>query len=261
MAFMENLKEYLRKSFLLGWKLADRPRVFYYHLKPFLSKTGLVRFSNRLLCLDVKGEPLYFRDNWGDVRSISSVFENDYDIEDCRVFVDVGSNNGLIARHVRMSSPSCRLFCFEPLKIAAAICQLNNPDATVVSAAVGSKPGSIEMLVDQDSIMASRISYDYKQKKMSFDVITLDGFFGDLPDRIDVMKIDVEGAEVDVIKGAKKTLSRTSKVIAEIHSDDLLTEFSRTMSGYGFIENSKKKINDGLFIVVWSNPSSEAVKP
>jgi hypothetical protein len=47
------------------------------------------------------------------------------------------------------------------------------------------------------------------------------------------MKIDVEFAEVDVLKGAKDTLKLTSRVVLEFHSPDLLDQSDELLRGAG----------------------------
>jgi hypothetical protein len=44
---------------------------------------------------------------------------------------------------------------------------------------------------------------------------TLDNILGE--QRVDVMKIDVEGAEVSALKGATRTLKNLRKIIVEVH--------------------------------------------
>ena len=44
---------------------------------------------------------------------------------------------------------------------------------------------------------------------------TLDNILGE--QRVDVMKIDIEGAEVSALKGATRTLKKLRKIIVEVH--------------------------------------------
>jgi len=50
----------------------------------------------------------------------------------------------------------------------------------------------------------------------------------------DLVKIDTEGYELQVLQGAKETLRRTRKVIAEVHGDDDLLRIRRFLGESGF---------------------------
>lgn len=52
--------------------------------------------------------------------------------------------------------------------------------------------------------------------------------------RVDVLKIDVEGAELDVLESACKTLQSTGRVVLEYHSDALLGQVRCFLSDKGF---------------------------
>ena len=52
--------------------------------------------------------------------------------------------------------------------------------------------------------------------------------------QIDLLKIDVEGAEVEVLRGAAQTLLLTKRIILEYHSRALLEEVEAILKPYGF---------------------------
>jgi hypothetical protein len=53
--------------------------------------------------------------------------------------------------------------------------------------------------------------------------------------RVDVIKIDVEGAEADVLRGAQRTLERFRPYLfIEIHSRDLLDDVQQLVGHYGY---------------------------
>jgi FkbM family methyltransferase len=239
---------------------ADRLRVGYYYLKSLLNRFLLKRQpSNKRLSISFSGEPLYFRDNWFDPRSVYTAFSNDYTALDkgifkgMKTFVDVGANIGLVSRCARMSSPGCEIFCFEPLEENAAICKLNNPGASVEVSAVGPKPGKKLLLVDSSGFMASSLKFGYGQQEKEVRVISLDGYFPTRQEPIDLVKIDVEGMECDIVLGGKKTLSLARKVVAEVHSKELLSRMRKLMEPLGFIEKGSVLLGKDIYAVYWTH--------
>jgi hypothetical protein len=52
--------------------------------------------------------------------------------------------------------------------------------------------------------------------------------------RIDLFKIDVEGFELDVLKGAYETLARVDRLVLEYHSNDLARRTAELLTSRGF---------------------------
>jgi FkbM family methyltransferase len=258
MRVFDSIRWFLQIPFYPAMGYADRLRVAYYYLKSLLNRFLLKRQpSNRRISISFGGEPLYFRDNWFDPRSIYTAFSNDYTALDkdifkgMKTFVDVGANIGLVSRCARMSSSGCEIFCFEPLEENAKLCKLNNPSATVEVSAVGSEPGKKMLLVDSSGFMASSLKFGYGQQEKEVRVISLDGYFQARKEPIDLVKIDVEGMECDIILGGKKTLSRAKKVVAEVHSKELLSKMRGLMEPLGFIEKGNILLGKDIYAVYW----------
>lgn len=74
-------------------------------------------------------------------------------------------------------------------------------------------------------------------KVMRIKQVTLDTLTHSLNfEHIDLLKIDVEGAEVKVLKGARKLLKnkRIHRIVAEVHTPSLLYEFLMMLRRYNF---------------------------
>lgn len=131
------------------------------------------------------------------------------------VVVDCGANNGftgvLFARAV---GPRGRVIGFEPspvnLEAARANARLNNvPNFELVAAAVGAASGRVafDPGFGNGSIVAGG--------PIEVPVITLDEHF--TGQRVDFIKVDVEGYEIEVLRGAQAILGQHPGLAIEVH--------------------------------------------
>lgn len=83
-------------------------------------------------------------------------------------------------------------------------------------------------------------------KSLEIECDTLDNILLDY--RADVIKMDIEGAEVLALKGAAKTLERTRKIVVEIHgnrSEDVM----QVLKCHGFEIDSFNEIGTVAYII------------
>jgi FkbM family methyltransferase len=140
------------------------------------------------------------------------------------VVVDVGAYIGLYALALgKRVGPAGQVFAFEPtpdsFQVVLRHVELNGLQGQVraVRAAVGRENGTVSFSADQ-GIQASMVSKP-SSTAVRVECVTLDSFFPDA--RIDILKIDVEGFEEDVLKGARTVLSepgrRPRRIFIEVH--------------------------------------------
>jgi FkbM family methyltransferase len=133
------------------------------------------------------------------------------------IIFDVGANVGLWSELAKTLFPGAKLYLFEPQPVCQQrIVERALADATLVPHAVSSTGGRLLRLYTPDetagnaSLHERRDSYFSRQRFSQIEVttVTIDETierFG--LDRVDFMKIDVEGHELEVLKGAMKSLS------------------------------------------------------
>jgi FkbM family methyltransferase len=136
---------------------------------------------------------------------------------DINVFFDVGANDGATAKAALSHLPGARIFAFEPhpetfVKLRS---NLSGPQLNLFNIALGDRTGEADLFsYENDKInsltrkayFATRFGKEGEPIKVRIDTIddfcTSHGITG-----IDVLKIDTEGSELVVLKGAGKKLA------------------------------------------------------
>jgi FkbM family methyltransferase len=146
-------------------------------------------------------------------------------------FVDVGAHTGYFTRvALRVMPTTAKIVAFEPdseCRARVATLAQDSDRIFVRSEALGAtdaegtlvlRPGSCSRLAEQDPAGAAPGG-----QVEAVSVRTLDSLLaeGAVPEP-DVLKIDVEGAELDVLEGAASALQRVRGLVVECHSMPLL---------------------------------------
>ena len=152
----------------------------------------------------------------------------------CRCVLDVGAHIGLVTLPVsRVVAPGGEVYAFEPaqanlhyLRAHIALNGLSN--VTVVESLVGAEPRNEVPFFEQSGDSGLNTTAD-RGGELGFAPttrrqVTLDGFCAERGLQPDVIKIDVEGAEVGVLRGAERTLrSKRPTVILSVHPRQMLS--------------------------------------
>jgi FkbM family methyltransferase len=137
------------------------------------------------------------------------------------VCVDIGANIGVLTLALARLAPQGKVYAFEPGHASFAYLEKNiaNAEATnVVAASMGvyDLTGTLPLQVSESHPGGSYISQTevHEASSESIPVTRLDDWAeANAIDRLDVMKLDIEGAELRVIDGARKTLDRFRPVL------------------------------------------------
>jgi FkbM family methyltransferase len=139
-----------------------------------------------------------------------------------RTFLDVGASTGLFSQY--LAPKFKRVIAVEPNPIARAELERNLTGATIIPEAAWDSKGVKTLHLFESLLHGSFFNEtpDWQTKKRLPDVevstFTIDSLnLGDL----DFVKVDTEGAEVEILKGATETLKRCHpKLLIEIHNKD-----------------------------------------
>ena len=156
------------------------------------------------------------------------------------VALDCGANQGIFAcAFGRYLEGRGRVFALEPLPYAAALLQSNIAlnaleNVTVVNAAVSDKSGEALMDLSQGAVSASIVHDFGAQSVQSVKTISLDDLARSQGlERADFIKLDVEGAELAAIRGARQIISHSRPIVCvEAHDEKAFSDIIRELSGY-----------------------------
>ena len=143
--------------------------------------------------------------------------------------IDIGAHIGYYALlFAKCVGPHGRIFAFEPLPCNFALLQKNVllndlQNVYAVDQAVFSSTREIEITVpdDQPNPGNGSMHNEIGKKHYTVKAISLDDYCEKLALRPDILKMDVEGAEYEVLIGAKKTIHRCQpSLFIELHHFD-----------------------------------------
>ncbi len=138
-------------------------------------------------------------------------------------YVDVGTNRGQVLAQAALIAPGARLIAFEPVPALAAELRSRFPALDCRELALGAAEGSAEFthfrkLDGWSGLRRSPAISDERgaPEQIEVRVSTLDRELAAGP-APGVVKIDVEGGELDVLRGGRETLGRARPLIVFEH--------------------------------------------
>ncbi|MGA2454689.1 MAG: FkbM family methyltransferase [Solirubrobacteraceae bacterium] len=137
-------------------------------------------------------------------------------------YVDVGTNRGQVLGEAVRVAPRGRHIAFEPIPALAVEVARAFPAVDCRRKAVGARPGEAEFCYFRamdgwSGLRRSPVVSDERgdPEYITVEVSTLDVELGELSPA--VIKIDVEGAELDVLEGARALLTRAKPLLIFEH--------------------------------------------
>ena len=181
-----------------------------------------IRDTIRIRVADESREPF----EWFCWRSPEMVRELDAFIchtDGADSFLDIGANHGIFSLVFLKQNPTAKVISVDPSPVAGEVRALNrelNEMAGLVSLdiACGASAGKLKMKLKWHHLEAS---VDPSEGDIEVELQTLDSICAKHTMIPEVMKIDVEGYELEVLKGAEKCLSQARLLFLEIHPEFL----------------------------------------
>lgn len=176
--------------------------------------------------------------------------------------IDIGAHIGLYSTYMQKLSGG-KVYSFEPtpstISVLKQTISLNDvaDQIEVVAAAVSDKAGKARFNVDPEPASVSNSLVQYERtanlNTCEVDVVTIDGFVNQRKLKINFIKIDAEGAELAVLKGAQNTLAtqrpvmilalHPSAIIARNETSEMIWHFLKEKS-YTILFNGRQISKD-----------------
>ena len=194
-----------------------------------LDTTWSVKFANATIKVPLKSETI-----WLDWDTAVSIVGHDIEVKEFyrklifseykpKLFFDVGANYG--THSILFLANGINTVTFEPNPACYdsfdAMAKLNNLDYNLEKVAVGDRESKATLVFPEKDTWLGSLTGEYaenintfdKVKKIETEVITLDNYTSSKHLIPDFIKIDTEGFEINVIKGAEKLLRNNPTII------------------------------------------------
>lgn len=160
--------------------------------------------------------------------------------------VDVGANIGAFTLYEVLKKKAKLVVAYEPSpttfhRLAGNLAVNSIQNVKPINAAVGASPGELPF-VDSPFSVNSRVAENGQAGAQIIPCVTLDSSLKELGiSNVDLIKIDTEGYEIEVLKGATETLGRTKRLVIEVHRASEKEECDAVLVPRGFRFITRKK--------------------
>lgn len=188
------------------------------------------------------GRSIFFSDSIQLVNGLSEIFiEQLYNQELCSskpYIIDCGANIGLSIIYMKEKFPSAKILAFEPddtnyLLLSRNIDSFFYKDVELRKEAVWTNDTKLNF--SSDASMSSKITQSSSDNSICVDAVRLKKF---IVEPIDFLKIDIEGAEYEVIKDIAEQLHFVKNLFIEYHGtyrqNGELVEILNIVNQHGF---------------------------
>ena len=159
-----------------------------------------------------------------------------------KVIIDAGANVGIAALFFASQYPDATLYCYEPSSESYHLLQenlsRNNVNFLAFQTALFDKNGFSNFSLNQSSMVRSILPTTPSESDLQTEQVNTATLSSEL-DRlglnfIDLIKFDVEGAEIFMLDGLEDKIDRIGAFVGEVHNSSLATAAKNIFTRNGF---------------------------
>jgi FkbM family methyltransferase len=190
-----------------------------------------------------------------DIFTIAEIlYERQYDLAthlpEKPVIVDAGANIGVSCIWLLANNPGATLIAFEPAPDNFTFLKQNLEHiegVTLYQEAIGDHAGTVDLHLAKHGAVHSIVDVDVGSETIAVPMVTLkDRLDSHSITHVDLLKLDVEGSELDVIRGLGDRLDNVGTVVGEVHEHLIDTDaFYSLLEQHGIRPVSKQYFGSG----------------
>ena len=190
-----------------------------------LLRNIFLRFVFRNNYIALFGRKYFFDDKYG-IAVLQSTYADNFLLKDFikknAVVVDIGANIGQFRFFCEHVLSAKRVYSFEPIRATYEVLRKNFPRNSYNFAISTQK--KLTFFIPGLSVWASSLPQENNVRKENVVGMRLDSIKElEKENKIDLLKIDVEGAEEDVLKASKTILKKSQFILIEVSIDRVAT--------------------------------------
>ena len=236
-------------------------RLKIYHVRRYLRSFGIVQglvalykiamVGNGLVALSIPQSrtPLLVRGNTSDVQTFEQIFiDNEYDAPlgiSPKTIVDGGANVGYASVYFANRFPDARIIAIEPHNANAEMLEKNTaayPNLVIIRAGIWHKKTLLKIENPEAEEWAFRVAEATPDSLEIAGITIADIIESANVDHIDILKLDIEGAEKEVLRHSREWIDKISVLIIELHDrfkPGCSEALYAAISGRHFLESRK----------------------
>ncbi len=219
---------------------------------------GKFSIGKRLFFVDLDNYRIWLREcsSYSSVDMYTGIFKQklhflrpEFSGKGAKLIIDGGACEGYYTLKVKENNPSCRIIAIEPNPVAYELLKRNIKanslkNVVLVNSALSAKETQLpfEFVEQVNSVGGTNVRIikrfwlrEDMIKKTTVKAISLESLCNKYGVKdIDILKLDIQGLEMEVLRSSERLLKRIKKIVVEWHSDFIREEVKKFLKYHKF---------------------------